>query len=104
SAIVPTSSIQGCLNRGLRCVLPRSFGRNGHHCIELTIQKRQRFDDALSERNFSASLVGFPTCPGKHLWRCVDSVDGARRSDPPFGGDGECASPAAYVQDRLTGF
>ena len=55
----------------------------GQYRIESTVWKRQRFDDAILEGNFGASLVGLPTCPGKHLWRCVDSIDCARRTDSP---------------------
>src|SRR6266700_6684397 len=76
----------------------------GQYRIELTIGKRQRFDNTILEGNFSTGLGGLPSRPGKHLWRCVDATNLARRTDPPFGRDGERASPAAYVQDRLAGF
>jgi len=76
----------------------------GQYGIEFTVGKRQPFGDPILEDNLSASFVGLPTRPGKHLWRRVDSIDFACGTDALLGGDGECASPAAYVQDRLAAF
>src|SRR6266851_3651708 len=76
----------------------------GQYGIEFTVGKRQCFGDPILEDNPSASFVGLPTRPGKHLWRRVDSIDSACGADALLGGDSKCASPAAYVTDGLAGF
>jgi hypothetical protein len=76
----------------------------GQYRIELTVGKRQGFDDAILEDNLGTSLVGFLTRPGKHLRRRVNSIDSASGADTSLGGNGKCAGTAAYVQDRLAGF
>ena len=74
------------------------------HRIELTVGKGQRFDDGIIEDNFRTSFAGLLTCPGQHLWRRVNPIDSAGRANTSLGGDGECASPAADVQNRIAWF
>jgi len=61
---------------------------SGQHRVELTVGKRQHFNDAFLEGNFSTSFLGLRLRPGEHLWRCVDSSDTARLPDPSFCSDG----------------